>query len=103
MGFPMGNAITTGLSVYISGSASGVTAGVAGAKDTLAISGGAATLSAGTVKAGESNQFSIPGIATATRAGAVVVTTTGYASIAITGVASSTAANAALEDVDVFL
>ena len=103
MGFPMGNAITTGLSVFISGGASGTTAGVAGAKDTLAISGGAATLSAGTVKAGETNQFSIPGVASATATGSVAVTTTGASSVSITGAASATAANVGLEDVDVFL
>ena len=47
MGFPMGNAITTGLSVFISGGASGTTAGTPSVKDTLAISGGAATTSVG--------------------------------------------------------
>ena len=55
------------------------------------------------MKAGASNQFSIPGVATATAVGSVAVTTTGTASVAISGVASSTAANAAGEDVDVFL
>ena len=103
MGFPLANPITAGLSVFISGGASASAAGAPGAKDTLAIAGGATTSSAGTVKAGESNQFSIPGVADATHAGAVMVTTGGYVSVAISGVASSTAASMLVEDVDVFL